>query len=189
VGTVEILTERLLLRRWRLTDREPFAAMNADPEVMQHCPGLMTREQSDGFVDRIDRQWAEGGYGPWAVEVPGVLDFAGYVGLLSHASTRFDEIGWRLARPCWGRGYASEAGRAVLADAFERMGRDEIVSFTVPANVRSTAVMERIGMTHHPERDFDHPNLPAGHPLRRHVLYSITREEWRRGGDGHPAAW
>jgi RimJ/RimL family protein N-acetyltransferase len=161
--------------------------LNADPEVMEHFPAVMTRQQSDAFADRIETQWAEKGYGPWAVEIPGVVEFAGDVGLLSHPFIELDEIGWRLARRCWGRGYATEAARAVLADAFERMGRDEIVSFTVPANVRSTAVMKRIGMTHRPERDFDHPRLPAGHRLSRHVLYSITRDEWRRGGDGHPA--
>ena len=153
---------------------------------MEHFPAPMTREESDAFAGRIETQFSEHGYGPWAVEVPGEADFIGYVGLLIHPFNPFDEIGWRLARRFWGRGYATEAARAVLADAFQHMGRDQIDSFTVPANVRSTRVMERIGMTHDTERDFDHPRFPPGHRLSRHVMYSMTAAQWRTAGQGAP---
>jgi RimJ/RimL family protein N-acetyltransferase len=175
-----IRTERLVLRRWRPSDRAPFAALNADPEVMEHFPGPMTREESDAFVDRMEAYWREHGYGRFAVEVPGEAGCIGFVGITVPPFMPQDEIGWRLARPFWGRGYATEAARAVLADAFDRLGRNEIVSFTVPANVRSTRVMERLGMTHDPADDFDHPMFPPGHRLRLHVLYRLDREHWRR---------
>ena len=167
-----------MLRRWRPSDREPFAALNADPEVMEHFPGVMTRAESDAFIDRMEAYWDEHGYGRWAVEVPGEADLIGFVGLTVPPFRPEDEIGWRLARPFWGRGFATEGARAVLVQAFETLGREEIVSFTVPANVRSTRVMERLGMTHDPADDFDHPNFPPGHRIRRHVLYRLTRREW-----------
>ncbi|HEY4025350.1 MAG TPA: GNAT family N-acetyltransferase [Candidatus Dormibacteraeota bacterium] len=175
----ELRTQRLLLRRWRDADREPFAALNADPIVMEHYPARLSREESDHMVDRIEATFDELGYSLWAVEVADGGAFAGYVGL--HAAT-FEahftpavEVGWRLAREHWGHGYASEAARAVLAFGFEEVGLDEIVSFTVPANVRSWRVMERIGMTRDPADDFDHPVLPPGDPLRRHLLYRLRR--------------
>jgi RimJ/RimL family protein N-acetyltransferase len=171
----EIRTERLLLRRWLTTDRAPFAEMNLDPEVMQHYSRILSREESDTSVDRIAEHFSAHGFGLWAVEIPGVTPFAGYVGL---AVPRFEapftpcvEIGWRLARPCWGYGYATEAARATLAFAFDEIHLKEVVSFTVPANVRSRRVMERLGMTHNPRDDFEHPLMAEGHPLRRHVLY------------------
>jgi RimJ/RimL family protein N-acetyltransferase len=173
-------TERLLLRRWRPSDREPFAAMNSDPEVMEHLHGLMSREESDAFIDLMEAQWGGMGYGRWAIEVPGEADLIGFVGLAVPAFMPTDEIGWRLARRFWGRGFATEAARAVLADAFERPGLTEVVSFTVPANVRSTRVMERLGMTNDPNDDFDHPRFPPGHRLSRHVLYRMDRERWVR---------
>lgn len=178
---MEIRTDRLLLRRWRDADREPFAALNADPVVMEHFPGPIPREASDAFIDRMEAFWDERGYGRYAVELPGEAVCIGFVGVQELPFMPHDEIGWRLARPFWGRGYATEAARAALSDAFERLDRDEIVSITIPANVRSTAVMERIGMTHHPDRDFEHPMFPAGHRLSRHVLYSIMRREWESG--------
>jgi RimJ/RimL family protein N-acetyltransferase len=175
----ELRTDHLLLRRWVTADREPFAALNADARVMEHFPSVLTREESDGRVDRIEAHFAEHGFGLWAVEIPGVAPFAGFVGLsIPQFEAHFTpcvEIGWRLAAPYWGRGYATEAARAALAFGFEELELDEIVSFTVPENVRSRRVMERIGMRHDPAGDFDHPLLPEGHRIRRHVLYRIAR--------------
>ena len=174
-------TERLILRSWRPADREPFAALNADAAVMEHFPSPLGREESDAFADRIGAQLNERGWGLWAVQVDGGADFIGFVGL--HEAS-FDapftpavEVGWRLDRAHWGRGYATEAARAAVAFGFGELGLDEIVSFTVPANRRSRAVMERLGMRRDPADDFDHPGIPAGHPLRRHVLYRLRRED------------
>lgn len=154
--------------------------MNADPEVMRHMVRPLTREESDAFVDRIERHFDERGYGLWAVEVPDKAPFIGYVGLAwwgFHAHfTPAVEVGWRLDRPFWGKGYATEAARAAIKDGFERAGLEEIVSFTVPANVRSVKVMERVGMTRDLDGDFDHPNVPVGSPLRHHVLYRIAAQ-------------
>ena len=170
--------ERVLLREWVQHDLEPFAALNADPRVMEHFPSPLTRSESDAFVrERIVPQLAERGFGLWAVEVPEVAPFVGYVGLFVHTFeaefTPCVEIGWRLAFPHWGNGYATEAARVAIAFGFEEKDLDEIVSFTVPANRRSVAVMERLGMSYVGE--FDHPKLPAGHSLRRHVLYRLSR--------------
>jgi ribosomal-protein-alanine N-acetyltransferase len=174
-----VRTERLVLRRWRAEDREPFARLNADPEVMRHFRSTIDRSASDLFAERIEAEFQEHGLGLWAVEVVGGAPFAGFVGL-HHAVfpahfTPAVEIGWRLARPHWGRGYATEGARAALADGFDRLGLAEVVSLTVPANTRSRAVMERLGMTRDQTDDFDHPSLPEGHPLRRHVLYRLRR--------------
>lgn len=170
-------TERLVLRRWRPADRAPFAALNADPAVMEHFPAPLTREESDAMIARAEAHLDQHGFGPWAVEVRGGAPVIGFVGLVVPRFTAHFtpcvEIGWRLARAHWGHGYATEAARAALAFGFGTVGLAEIVSFTVPANVRSIAVMERLGMTHDAAGDFDHPNLPEGHPLRRHVLYRI----------------
>jgi ribosomal-protein-alanine N-acetyltransferase len=187
VTPAEIRTDRLILRRWREADLDPFARMNADPEVMRHFPSTLTRAQSDGFAARIQRQFEELGYGPWAVEIPGEAEFIGFVGLLRHTFpahfTPATEVGWRLDRPYWGKGYATEAAQAALADGFGRLGLEEIVSMTAPSNVRSIAVMERLGMTHDPADDFDHPNVPEGHPLRRHVLYRLSSKTGRLRAD------
>jgi RimJ/RimL family protein N-acetyltransferase len=179
--TPELRTARLILRGWRPADLAPFAAMNADPRVVEHLSGPLTREQSDAFVARIARHFERHGFGLWAVEIPGVLPFAGFVGLSVPA---FDapfmpcvEIGWRLAPEAWGSGYATEGARAALRFGFETLGLAEIVSFTVPENRRSRRVMERIGMKHDPADDFDHPSFPAGHRMRRHVLYRIARAD------------
>jgi RimJ/RimL family protein N-acetyltransferase len=178
-------TERLLLREWRDEDREPFARMNADPLVAEFLRGRLTRDESDALVDRIMSRWAEDGLGLWAVERREDGAFLGFTGLALH---RFEapfmpaiEVGWRLAVDAWGHGYATEAARASLAFGFEERGLEEIVSFTVPANVRSRAVMERLGMTRDPDGDFDHPNLPPDSPLRRHVLYRLSRADWEAG--------
>jgi RimJ/RimL family protein N-acetyltransferase len=179
----EIRTERLLMRQWRDSDLEPFAALNSDPEVMLHFPQPLTREQSDAMVDRCAERIEKDGYGLWALEVLDTGRFIGFTGL-AHARfvapfTPAVEVGWRLARPAWGQGYASEAARASLAYAFQRLRLDELVSFTATTNTPSQRVMERIGMTHDPADDFDHPAIEPGHRLRRHVLCRITPHRWR----------
>jgi len=178
----ELRTERLLLRRWRPEDREPFAAMNADPEVMERLPTLLDRAQSDALAGRADASFDDHGYGLWAVEVPGVAPFIGFVGLaLQTFPAHFTpavEVGWRLARAHWDHGYATEAARASVADGFTRAGLDEIVSMTSRGHDRSRHVMEKLGLHCDPADDFAHPNL-AGHPLEQHVLYRITADEWR----------
>jgi len=175
----EIRTARLLMRRWRAEDRPAFASLNADPRVMEFLPKTLSREESDATVDRIETHFAEHGFGLWAVEIPGVTPFAGFIGL---AIPRFTapcmpcvEIGWRLAAEYWNRGYATEGARAVLDYGFGPLGLAEIVSFTVPDNIRSRRVMEKIGMSRSPAEDFDHPLLPPGHRLRRHVLYRVRK--------------
>lgn len=178
-----ISTERLRLRLWRDEDLAPFAALNADPRVMEHFPKTLDRAESDEFAARIRAGLAERGFGRWAVEVPGRAAFVGYVGLAEWTfPARFTpsiEIGWRFAFEHWGKGYASEAAGAVLAHAFGPLGLSEVVRFTVPANRRSRAVMERLGMRRSPEDDFEHPLLPEGHALRPHVFYRLARIEWR----------
>jgi RimJ/RimL family protein N-acetyltransferase len=172
-------TARLLLRRWRREDRDVFARLNADPRVMKFFPGTLSREESDQLTDRIESQFEQHGFGPFAAELPDEREFIGYIGL---AVPRFQahftpcvEIAWRLAADYWGRGLATEGARAVVEHAFGELGLSELVSFTVPGNVRSRRVMEKLGMTHDPAEDFDHPELPAGHPLRRHVLYRLRK--------------
>lgn len=176
--TQELRTERLILRRWRSSDRPPFASLNADPAVAEYLSGPLARDESDAFIDRMEAHWDQHGYGLWAVEVPGEADCIGFAGIQRLAFMPKDEIGWRLARAFWGLGYATEAAQAALADGFERVGFEEIISITVPTNARSRRVMERIGLTHDPARDFDHPRFPPGHRLRRHVLYAMKREQW-----------
>ncbi|MDQ1512402.1 MAG: hypothetical protein QOC59_244 [Microbacteriaceae bacterium] len=180
-------TARLLLRQWRQSDREAFAALNADPEVMRHFPAPLHRAESDAFADRAAAHIGETGWGLWALEERATGRFLGFTGL---AAPRFAahftpavEVGWRLARSAWGHGYATEAARAAVAFGFTELGLEQIVSFTVPANVRSRAVMERLGMTHDESDDFDHPALAEDSPLRRHVLYRL-----RPGGAAQPRA-
>jgi RimJ/RimL family protein N-acetyltransferase len=175
----ELRTERLLLRRWRHSDRIPFQQMNADPRVMEFFPELLTAEASDALIDRADDHFNRCGFGPFAVELLESKSFIGFIGLSIPA---FDahfmpavEIGWRLAFEHWGKGLATEGARAALDFGFNDLGLQQVVSFTVPANQRSRRVMERLGMTHNLADDFDHPRLPEGHPLRRHVLYRINR--------------
>ena len=167
---------RLVLRPWRDADRAPFAAMNADARVMQFFPKRLSRVESDALFDTIQAHVAAHGFGLWAVEAPGA-PFIGFTGLavprFSAAFTPCVEIGWRLAAAHWGKGHATEAARLALAYGFETAGLGEIVSFTTVANLRSRAVMERLGMRRDAD-DFDHPSLPDGHPLRRHVLYRLA---------------
>jgi len=179
---VMLRTERLLLRPWRASDRVPFAAMNADPKVMEHFPVVSTRVESDAAVDRIVTRMEQHGFGLWAVEVPGIAEFVGFIGLNPAEAVLGRpvlEIGWRLAAEHWGRGYATEGARASLAHAFDGLDQDEVVSFATTANARSRHVMEKIGMTRRPEDDFDHPGVPPAWAGRRHVLYRITRDQWR----------
>ena len=175
-------TPRLLLRRWRREDREPFAALNADPEVMRHFRAPLDRAASDAFVDRIEASFDELGYGLWAVEVVADGRFIGFTGLARHTFpapfTPCVEVGWRLARDAWGHGYATEAARAALDVGFGELRLAEIVSMTAASNVRSQAVMRRLGMTRDAADDFAHPSLPEDHPLRPHVLYRISRARW-----------
>jgi RimJ/RimL family protein N-acetyltransferase len=179
----ELRTARLVLRAWRDDDFAPFAALNADPVVMEHFPSVLTRAESDAMADSLRTELAHDGLGLWAVEVPGVAPFVGFIGL---ARPAFDahftpavEIGWRLAREAWGKGYATEGARAALDFGFATAGLDEIVSFTTAGNARSRRVMERLGLRHDPADDFDHPRLPKGHRLRHHVLYRIDRATWK----------
>ena len=169
-------TARLILRRWRAADREPYAAMSADPAVMDWLGGTRGRDESNAQIDRFEAQLEERGHGVLALE--GKADGA-FLGFAALAVTDHPppvpqgvEVGWRLARHAWGFGYASEAGSALLAHGFEALGLDEIVSFTAAANLRSQAVMRRIALSPDPARDFDHPTFTGGHPLRRHVVYA-----------------
>ncbi|ADB34858.1 GCN5-related N-acetyltransferase [Kribbella flavida DSM 17836] len=178
----ELTTDRLRLRRWTDADREPFAALNADPAVMQHFPAPQTREQSDALIDRTTESFDRLGFGLWALEVLETGRFIGFTGL---SVPRFEahftpavEVGWRLAKEAWGNGYATEAAHAALAYGFGPAGLAEIVSFTATTNVASQRVMSRIGMTHDEAGDFDHPRIQPGHRLQRHVLYRITRAQW-----------
>ena len=171
-------SQRLLMRPFRDTDLEPFAQLNADPEVMRHFPETLTRAQSDALAERMRAAFDAQGYGLWALELPGEAAFLGFTGL---AVPRFEshftpcvEIGWRLARAHWGHGYALEAAHAALRLAFVHLRLPQIVSFTALSNQRSRQLMERLGMRRDPLEDFDHPSLPAGHPLQRHVLYRLA---------------
>lgn len=180
-----LTTSRLRLRGWQDEDLPAMAALNADPRVAEFLPKTLNREESDALVARIRQHFERHGFGLWAVEVVGVAPCIGFVGLSVPAfETHFTpcvEIGWRLSCEQWGHGYATEGARAALEFGFETLGLDEIVSFTVPANLRSRGVMERIGMIRRPEEDFDHPVLAEGHPLRRHVLYRLSRAQWEAG--------
>ena len=172
-------TRRLLLRRWRDSDREPFAALNADPRVMQFFPAVLSRTDSDRLVDRIEAHFEKHGFGLFAVELGQEGAFIGFIGLsvpdFEAPFTPCVEVGWRIAAAYWNQGLATEGAKAVLAYGFDSLQLSEIVSFTTVANAPSRRVMEKIGMTRAPQDDFDHPKLPEGHPLRPHVLYRISR--------------
>ena len=172
-------TERLLLRDWKDSDRLAFAQMNADPRVMEFMPGPLSTEASDQLLEKIVDHLRAQGFGLYAAELLDDHSFIGYIGLaiptFEAAFTPCVEIGWRLASEHWDRGLATEGARAVVNHAFQFLGMGALVSFTVPANARSRRVMEKLGMTHDPAEDFDHPRLPVGHPLRRHVLYRLNR--------------
>ncbi|BAU12384.1 GCN5-related N-acetyltransferase [Leptolyngbya sp. NIES-3755] len=173
---IEFSTERLYLRQWRNSDREPFAQMSADPRVMEYFPALLDRDASDALVDRIEAKIRAQGWGWWAVELRETQEFIGFVGLnrpeITFPFSPCVEVGWRLAFPHWGKGYASEAAREALRIGFEVLDFDEIVSFTSIHNQRSRSVMERLKMRKMPET-FLHPKLPPDHPLAEHCLYLI----------------
>lgn len=175
-------TNRLIMRPFEVSDFEPFAALNRDPMVMEHFLAPLTDDESQTFMNAINREHDARGYGLWALERKDTGAFIGFTGLHHHdgPTPPFPcvEVGWRLAVDAWGNGFATEAGLRALDHGFDAAGLEEIVSFTIPANTRSRAVMDRIGLTHDPTRDFDHPRVPIGHPQRRHVLYRITRDEW-----------
>jgi RimJ/RimL family protein N-acetyltransferase len=171
---ITLRTPRLLLREWRDEDAEAFAAMWADAGLTEFLlpPG-------PDWVTRARRHWDEHGFGQFVVELPGECQFIGVIGLdrlrWAVPFAPAVEAAWKLARPYWGQGYATEAARAALEDGFFRLGFDEIVAFTAVGNRRSRGVMERLGMSRDPAEDFDHPRLPQGHPLLRHVLYRARR--------------
>jgi RimJ/RimL family protein N-acetyltransferase len=178
---IEFETQRLLLRQWKASDRQPFAAINADPIVMSHFPAPLTREESDAMADRCERLIAERGWGAWATEIKATGQFIGCVGL---HTPRDDlpvspcvEILWRLAQAHWRQGFATEAARGALDIGFEVLGLAEIVSFTVPSNTRSRAVMERLCMQMD-AATFEHPGVPEGHVLRTHRNYRLSRDSW-----------
>lgn len=173
------VTDRLVMRAFGDADRERFAVMNADPQVMAYYPATLSREQSDAFVDRVAATWEQRGFGLWALERRDAGAFIGYAGLWPVPEgvpvEPKVEVGWRLAACEWGRGYAAEAARESVAFAFDKLGLAQLVSFTSVENRRSRAVMERIGMVRDAAGDFDHPALPLGHRLCRHVLYRAVR--------------
>jgi ribosomal-protein-alanine N-acetyltransferase len=170
-------TERLILRRWKDSDREPFAAMNADPRVMEFFPDTLTREESDQLIENIENHFDNRGFGLFATALKAEGQLIGFIGLhVASFQAHFTpcvEIGWRIATPYWGKGLATEGSREVIRFAFDRLKLESLVSFTVPENVASRRLMEKLGMTHNPAEDFDHPKLPPGHRLRRHVLYRL----------------
>ena len=172
---VELHTKRCVLRQWKNSDLAPWAEMNADPEVRRYFPKLLSAEQAAAEAGRCRAAIDQRGWGLWALELPGELPFAGFVGLMPlHFDAPFVpavEIGWRLARVAWGRGYATEAAHAALQFAFTTLALPEVVSIAVPSNAPSLRVMARIGMARDAAGDFDHPRVEAGHPLRHHVLY------------------
>lgn len=183
-AAIELTTERLHLRQWRASDREPYATMNADPVVMRFFAGTVSREGSDRDIDAWQAALDERGWSNWAVETRERGSFIGFIGLSVPRRvlpfTPCVELGYRLARSYWGKGYATEGAKAALRCGFERLALEEIVSFTALVNLPSRAVMERVGMVNANE-DFDHPALPEGSELRRHCLYRLGRQRWLRG--------
>lgn len=182
-----IKTKRLILRPWKKEDLEPLSRLNIDPRTMEFLFAPLTREESSARLEIYTRHIEDYGWGLWAVSAPGVSDFIGWIGLWpigfdSHFTPAI-EVGWRLLPEFWGQGYATEGAEASLQYGFDTLKLDEIVSITVPANLRSKRVMEKLGMHTDPKDDFDHPKLPEGHPLKRHVLYRLKRSEWQRRGD------
>jgi RimJ/RimL family protein N-acetyltransferase len=181
-ATLRLITPRLLLRRWQHSDLAPFAALNADPDVMGHIRAPMSTTESDAFAHRIEERFEADGFGLWALEVRESGDFVGFAGLARQTfEAPFNpsiEVGWRLAREAWGHGYATEAGREALRFAFEVLVLDEVVSITTAGNARSRAVMRRLGMTRDPADDFEQAQFPVGHPLRPAVLHRLSRERW-----------
>ena len=184
-----LTTTRLRLRNWRLEDLEPFAALNADPRVREFFPSVLTREESADLMEQIAGDIQQRKFGLWAVEVIGGAPFIGFIGLsvpsFEAHFTPCVELAYRLAFEHWGYGYATEGSRAALAFGFETLGFPEIVAMIAAGNGRSRRVAERLGMSRNPTDDFDHPEIVAGHPLQRHLLYRLTAADWRQGSK-HP---
>jgi RimJ/RimL family protein N-acetyltransferase len=172
-------TERLILRRWRASDLDAFAALNADPQVMEFLPAILTRDQTAAGIARMEAKFEKLGFSFWALEEKATGHLAGFTGLnrpdLDAPFMPAVEIGWRLAHRFWGRGYASEAARAALGFGFGPLNLDEIVAFTARDNLRSQAVMRRLGMTYDAADDFEYPAFPRGHALPPHLLYRLRR--------------
>jgi RimJ/RimL family protein N-acetyltransferase len=168
-------TERLILRPWRDDDLEAFAALNADPAVMEFFPSLLSRAQSDAMAERIRAHFARNGFGLWAVEIPDVAAFIGFTGLQRPSFMPGVEVGWRIAQPYWRAGYATEAARASVEWGFAHLDVSEIIAMVVPDNVRSQRVMAKLGMRRDPSADFQHPMIPAGNPRRAHWLFRLPR--------------
>ncbi len=184
-------TARLILRRWQKADLEPFSQLNSDNKVMEYFPKTLTENETRSFIATVEMHFEREKCGLWVVELPETGEFAGFVGL---SKPRFQahftpciEVGWRLAHKHWGKGYAPEAAREALRDGFERLGLDEIVSFTARQNTKSIRVMEKIGMKTDPAEDFEHPSLLDGHHLRWHVLYRLNRNDWKAASEADSA--
>jgi RimJ/RimL family protein N-acetyltransferase len=182
---IVVQTERLTLRGWKEEDREPFAKLNADPRVMEFMTSTLSREESDRFADYIEAQYEEHGFTLYAAE----LRRSGFIGFIGIHAPKFEaaftpcvEIGWRLAADVWGQGLATEGGLAVVRHSFEVLGLEELVSYTAVVNVRAQHLIGKMGMRCDREEDFDHPRVPAGHRLRRHVLYRLKRRVWSEAG-------
>ncbi len=178
----EIRIERLILRSWRAEDRTPFARLNADSQVMEYMPRKLSMKESDAFADRVEEHFRQHGFGLHAAELRSRGEFIGFIGLHIPAfQTEFTpcvEIGWRLASSYWGQGLATEGAQAIVGYGFEQLGLQEIVSFTVPANLRSRRVMEKLDMKRNPAEDFNHPRPSPAHRLSRHVLYRLRHGDW-----------
>lgn len=177
-----VRTQRLILRPWRETDLEPFAKLNADPKVMEFYPSVMTRDNSDALAMKFQREFKGRGYGFWAIEVPGIADFIGYVGLnywnLDMPFAPCVDVGWRLDSSFWGHGYATEGAEASLHFGFKMLKLFEIVAMATINNTRSKRVMERLGMTTDSAENFEHPKVPKGDPLSWRVLYRLSEKDW-----------
>lgn len=175
-------TERLIMRRWKKTDEEPFVAMNANAQVMEFFPKLLDAAASKKMIQKIEESFDKNGFGLWALEIKQTKEFIGFTGLsIPGFTTHFTpcvEIGWRIAPKFWGLGYAPEAAKQALLFGFNQLNLDEIVSFTAIENKKSIRVMEKIGMTHNESDDFDHPQLDQDHPLCHHVLYRLVKNAW-----------
>lgn len=180
-------TDRLLLRTWRDDDLEPFFAINQDPQVMEFFPSLQDLETTQRLITRSKEHLKAHSYSLYACERKDIRAFIGFIGLMTpHFDAHFTpaiEIGWRLASSAWGKGFATEGARAILEDGFQRLELSEIVSFTAKQNQKSIRVMEKIGLKHDAKDDFDHPKLEEGHPLRRHVLYRLSKERYFKRGE------
>ncbi|PJE15814.1 GNAT family N-acetyltransferase [Legionella sp.] len=178
-----ISTDRIRLRTWQSSDQIPFAQMNADPQVMEHFPGILTENETEALILRINEHIRCHQFGLWAAELKETKEFIGFIGLsIPSFSTHFTpcvEIGWRLARQYWGKGLATEGAKAVLDYGFTQINLDEIVSFTATNNYRSRRVMEKIGLIRQEKDDFDNPKLALDHPLSKHVLYRLSQMQWR----------